>query len=162
MSGIYYKAEAIFVGTLNTSIHRSSPVTSFSVSGGSFPKGINLTSTNDSSLLMGLEDAKSKRNITLFKFPSKDDLDSLLAGLFSSRDQFGLNLDIYVNYTGSKSWIQIVHFLGEDSTVSSLPTRQGAGRNVAIKVDFAFPKAYFKRGDRQNGKWVIDEQSYPF
>lgn len=160
MSSIYYKADATLVG--DADVYHLNPVTSFSVTGGAFPQGINLTSTNDNRLLKELEDAKAKNNLKLFKPPSKDTVEAVLAGLFSKRTSFGLNFEIFVNYKGSKQWIQIIHFFARNAIVSDQPSRHGSGGNVLLKVDFSFLGAVLKRGYRQNDKWVEDEYSYPF
>jgi hypothetical protein len=160
MSGIYYRAEATLVG--DSDVYHLTPVTSFSVTGGAFPQGINLSSTNDNRLLKELEDAKAKNNLKLFKPPSKDTLEAVLAGLFSKRTSFGLNFEIFVNYKGSRTWIQIVHLFARNTIVSDQPSRQGSGGNVVLKVDFAFLGAVLKRGYRKYDKWIEDEYSYPF
>jgi len=131
---------------------RRTAIQSFSVAAAG-AKAIDLASTNDTSILSGLDQAK--KNLTLFKPPSTDDL---LAGLFQSKVKFGLNFDVSVTYSG-KSWIQIVHFFGEDATLSSQPTRQGKGKTLLLKMEFSFPKARFKHNNSKiDGKWVPDDE----
>jgi hypothetical protein len=154
MANTNYKAR-VFIVSGESDIYRQAPINSFSVAGGT-AKSVDFNSTNDTKLLFELEQAKTKKNITLVKTPSDDDFDTVLSGLFQSKAKFGLNFDVYASYTG-KSWMQIVHFFGEDASISKQPNRVGAGKTLALKIEFTFPKADFKRGVQKDGKWIDDE-----
>lgn len=154
MASISYKARLTIVAT-EPDIIRFAAIDSFSVAGGT-AKSVDLNSTNDTNLLTGLEQAKSKKNITLGKTPSSDDLDTVLSGLFQGQIKFGLNFDIYASYTG-KPWFQIVHFFGEEASISSQPNRTGKGKTLSLKVEFTFPKADFKHDYQKDGKWAQDD-----
>ncbi len=154
MASVSYKAR-LFVVVGEQSLYRDASIRSFSVAGGT-AKDVDLNSTNDTNLLFALEQAKSKKNITLVKTPSDDDFDAILSGLFQAKTKFGLNFDVYASYTG-KSWLQIVHFFGEEASLSNQPVRIGAGKKLALKVECNFPKADFKRGVQKDGKWIDDE-----
>jgi hypothetical protein len=154
MGKISYKAEVTLIAG-EPDLFRRTPIQSFSVTGGT-AKTVDLNSTNDTNILFALGQAKSQKNLTLFKTPSKDDLDAILSGLSQKKTQIGFNFDIYASYTGT--WIQIVHFFGEDATVTNQPSRIGAGKTLSLKVEFSLPKVDFKHGDKQNGKWIDDEE----
>jgi hypothetical protein len=154
MANISYKARLIIVSS-DPDLFRQTPINSFSVAGGT-AKAVDLNTTNDTNLIFELGQAKSMKNMTLVKTPSDDDFDTVLSGLFQAKTKFGLNFDVYVNYSG-KSWMQIVHFFGEEASISKQPNRVGAGKTLALKVEFSFPKADFKRGVQKEGKWIDDE-----
>lgn len=153
MSKVSYQAQLTVVAG-DADIIRSTVIQSFSVTGGSSSKPIDLKSANDTGILAALEQARAKKNITLFKRPSKDDFDSVLIDMFQKKTVFGMNFEVYASYTGTA--IQIVHFFGEDATISSQPTRVGGKQDLLLKVEISFPKADFKHAAKQNGKWVDD------
>ena len=140
MSNISYKAR-LFVVSGEQSVYRDAPINSFSVAGGT-AKAVEFNSTNDTKLLFELGQAKSMKNITLVKTPSDDDFDTVLSGFFQAKTKFGLNFDVYASYSG-KSWLQIVHFFGEEASISKQPNRVGAGKTLSLNVEFSFPKADF-------------------
>jgi hypothetical protein len=154
MASTSYKAR-LFIVSGEQSLYRDTPINAFSVAGGT-AKAVDLNATNDTNLLFALEQAKSRKNITLAKMPSDDDFDSILSGLFQAKTKFGLNFDVYASYTG-KSWLQIVHFFGEDASIGSQPNRVGAGKSLSLKVEFSYPKADFKQGVQKEGKWIEDD-----
>lgn len=157
MASISYKAR-VFLVSGEQRIYRDALIQSFSVVGGT-AKAVDLNSTNDTNLLFALEQAKSKKNLTLFKTPSEDDLDAILSGFFQAKTKIGLNLDVYVSYPG-KSWVQIIHFFGENASISNQPVRLGAGKTLSLKVEFSFPNADFKHSSNRNGKWDIDDEDW--
>src|SRR4051812_19617075 len=86
---------------------------------------LRLNKANDTSILTLLEQARAGKSITLYKTPSKDDLDAVLIGVANGHNAFGFNLELYAIY--SKSRVHFVHFFQEGATISESPVRVGGG-----------------------------------
>jgi len=156
MANPSYKAQVVVVATDPGMIYRQAPVNSFLVGG--IAKGVDLNSVSDSDLIFGLEQAKSRKNITLVKSPSDDDFDPTLLRFFQEKTKFGLNFDVYVNYTGK--WTQIIHFFGQDATISNPPIRTGSAKTPSLKIEFSFREGDFKHTSNRDHKWAIDDEDW--
>jgi hypothetical protein len=152
MGKISYQANAMLVGTESNLLLTIPAISSFMVKGGT-SMSIDLKSTSDTKILSGLGQAKAQKNITLFKTPSKDTTDSILLGLTSKEKPFGLNVDIYVSYTGS--FIHMIHFFCEDAIISGNPAREGgAHKPLLLKIEFSIPKADIRKSEKKNDQWI--------
>ena len=102
-----------------------------------------------------LDKAKAGKSITLYKTPSKDDLDAIIIGMANDKKAFGFNLDLYAIYPKSK--VHFVHFFQEDATIIEAPVRVGGGKDLLLKIRVALPKADLRRAPKQDGQWVDDD-----
>ena len=154
MGNAHYRGRFTFVVTSGDDMTtRDAPVQSFAPGSA---KPIVFDTSADTAILTGLGDAKSQKSITLFKSATNDDFDAVLASLLKDNSQFGLNLDVYVRYTGA--WIQIIHFFGEDATLKSKPVRVGGGKSALLKIETSFPSSYMQRNSsKKDGKYIDDD-----
>ena len=157
MGKISYQARAMLING-ETDLMLEIPISSFTVKGGT-SMNIDLNSTNDTKILAELGQAKTQKNITLFKTSAKDTADSVLMGLSQKKTPFGLNFDVYVSYTGQ--FIHMIHFFCEDATISSSPVREGGGHKpLLLKIEFSIPKADLHHSEKQNDKWIDSNDTW--
>jgi|GEM_PF-3052611 hypothetical protein len=156
MANPNYKAQVVVVASDAEMIYRQAPISSFLVGGSA--KVVDLNSASDADLISGLDLAKLRKNITLVKSPSDDDFDPTLLRFFQAKTKFGLNFDVYVNYTGK--WIQIIHFFGQDATITNQPIRTGSAKAPSFKIEFGFREGDFKHTSNRDHKWAIDDEDW--
>ena len=157
MGQISYQARLTLLNS-DTDLYLQTLISSFSVKGGT-SRGVDLDSTNDTKILSELGQARTQKNVTVFKTPSKDTVDSVLLGLSEKKTTFGLGVDIYVSYTGK--FIHMIHFFGEDTAINSKPIREGGGHKPPLfKIEFSFKDGSLEKSDKENGNWIDSDNPW--
>ena len=152
MSNVHYRARLVLLAS-DLDIYKEAPIKSFAAG---HAKAIVFDSAADTEILTALGEAKSNKAITVFKSPTKDDFDAVLTGLSDKKSAFGFTVDVYANYTGKKS-VQIVHFFGEDATLSSKPVTVGANDARTLKIEATFKSVDLKHNWKREGIYIEDE-----
>ncbi len=150
---IKYTANASFKTADETNMILTTEIYSFSVIGGA-NRSIDLSSTNDMSISSEMEQARSYKNIILYKLPSKDFADFALMEAFRTKQLFNLYLIISI-YVG-KNNTQSLWLTAKNATISEHPMKTG-DQLTLLKATISIPKCRIEYTQCKNEKDCTSE-----
>jgi hypothetical protein len=116
---------------------------------------LRLKDASDLTIFSLLNHAKSSKSISVYKAPSKDDLDAILIGMAGTKKTFGFNLDFHVIYVNAR--IHFIHFFQTGATITDWPLRVHVRNDWLLQLKVAVPRVDFKRTWQQDGRWIGDD-----